>query len=123
MDDSRDVLLKGQGLVKEFKMGKSTVHAVADVDIEIRTGETLSLVGESGCGKSTLGRLLLGLLKPDQGKIWFENRELVSMKRREFQKVRRDFQSGSQAFRGQLHCRAVVDQPGGDPGGVHEAGG
>ena len=92
MDDSRDVLLKGQGLVKEFKMGKSTVHAVADVDIEIRTGETLSLVGESGCGKSTLGRLLLGLLKPDQGKIWFENRELVSMKRREFQKVRRDIQ-------------------------------
>ena len=47
MDDSRDVLLKGQGLVKEFKMGKSTVHAVADVDIEIRTGETLSLVGEN----------------------------------------------------------------------------
>lgn len=92
MDDSRDVLLKGQGLVKDFKMGKSTVHAVANVDIEIRNGETLSLVGESGCGKSTLGRLLLGLLRPDQGKIWFEGRELVSMKRREFQKVRRDIQ-------------------------------
>lgn len=92
MGDSGEILLKGQGLVKEFKMGKSTVHAVAGVDIEIRSGETLSLVGESGCGKSTLGRLLLGLLKPESGQIWFDGHELVSMKRSQFQKIRRDIQ-------------------------------
>ncbi len=92
MSNSQEILLKGQGLVKEFKMGKGAVHAVAGVDIEIRKGETLSLVGESGCGKSTLGRLLLGLLKPDQGSIWFEGQELTTMPRREFQKVRRNIQ-------------------------------
>ncbi len=92
MNNSHEILLKGQGLVKEFKMGKGSVHAVAGVDIEIRKGETLSLVGESGCGKSTLGRLLLGLLKPESGQIWFEGQELTGMSRREFQKVRRNIQ-------------------------------
>ena len=86
MAKEQEILLKGQGLVKEFKSGKQVVHAVSDVDIEIRRGETLSLVGESGCGKSTLGRLLLGLLPPTAGKIWFEGQELTAMDRKEFQK-------------------------------------
>ncbi len=92
MAKEQEILLKGQGLVKEFKSGKQVVHAVSDVDIEIRRGETLSLVGESGCGKSTLGRLLLGLLPPTAGKIWFEGQELTAMDRKEFQKIRRDIQ-------------------------------
>ncbi len=92
MAKGQEILLKGQGLVKEFKSGKQVVHAVSDVDIEIRRGETLSLVGESGCGKSTLGRLLLGLLPPTAGKIWFEGQELTAMDRKEFQKIRRDIQ-------------------------------
>ena len=92
MAKEQEILLKGQGLVKEFKAGKQVVHAVSDVDIEIRKGETLSLVGESGCGKSTLGRLLLGLLPPTAGKIWFEGQELTAMNRKEFQKIRRDIQ-------------------------------
>ena len=92
MAKEREILLKGQGLVKEFKTGKQVVHAVSDVDIEIRRGETLSLVGESGCGKSTLGRLLLGLLTPTAGKIWFEAKELTAMDRKDFQKIRRDIQ-------------------------------
>ena len=92
MAKGQEILLEGQGLVKEFKSGKQVVHAVSDVDIEIRRGETLSLVGESGCGKSTLGRLLLGLLPPTAGKIWFEGQELTAMDRKEFQKIRRDIQ-------------------------------
>ena len=92
MAKEQEILLKGQGLVKEFKSGKQVVHAVSDVDIEIRRGETLSLVGESCCGKSTLGRLLLGLLPPTAGKIWFEGQELTAMDRKEFQKIRRDIQ-------------------------------
>jgi oligopeptide/dipeptide ABC transporter ATP-binding protein len=71
-------LLKAQGLTKLFPVesglfarSKSLVHAVDDVTIEIRRGETLGLVGESGCGKTTTARLLVKLLEPTSGRILF----------------------------------------------------
>lgn len=92
MSNEHDLLLRGEGLVKEFRNGKNTVHAVAGVDIEIRRGETLSLVGESGCGKSTLGRLLLGLIPPTAGKIWFDGQEMTSLPPAQFRQLRRNIQ-------------------------------
>lgn len=92
MDNSKEILLYTRGLSKRFKVGNNEVHAVTDVNIEIRKSETVSLVGESGCGKSTLGRLILGLLKPTEGKIWFEDQELTGLKAKEFRKIRRDIQ-------------------------------
>jgi len=92
MENESKVLLRGEGLVKEFPVGRNTVHAVSNVDITINEGETLGLVGESGCGKSTLGRLILGLLPPTAGRLWFNGKELTAMPAREFRKVRRDIQ-------------------------------
>lgn len=92
MEKTGEILLHAEGLTKEFKSGRQTVHAVDGVDMEIRKGETLSLVGESGCGKSTLGRLILGLLEPTAGRYWFEGQEISSMKKKEFRHIRRDIQ-------------------------------
>ena len=92
MEREQNVLLRGEGLVKEFPAGRSKVHAVSDVDITICRGETLGLVGESGCGKSTLGRLILGLLRPTAGRIWLEERELTAMRPSELRRVRKDIQ-------------------------------
>src|SRR5258705_5574843 len=46
------------------------------VSFEVHPGETFALVGESGCGKSTTGRLVLRLLEPTSGQVWFDGREL-----------------------------------------------
>lgn len=92
MEREQNVLLRAEKLVKTFPAGRHKVHAISDVDMTIYRGETLGLVGESGCGKSTLGRLILGLLRPTAGKIWFEGQELTAMSKGEFRRVRRDIQ-------------------------------
>ncbi len=55
------------------------VHAVDGVDLTIRKGEVVGLVGESGCGKSTLGRMVAGIMPPSDGSILWRGRDLLSL--------------------------------------------
>lgn len=73
--------------------GKGAVlHAVTDVDLAVFEEETLALVGESGCGKSTLGRLLLGLLPPTGGQVFFDGQDLAALAPADLRALRRQMQ-------------------------------
>ena len=84
-------MIKGVNLWKVFKsgiIGKKKIYALKGVNLEIKDGETLALVGESGSGKSTLGRILLMLIKPDEGKVIFDGVDLTSLGNKELRKYR-----------------------------------
>ena len=71
---------------------KAVVKAVNGVSFHVDKGETFGLVGESGSGKTTVGKLILRLIKPDLGKIYYEGKNIADIKDREFRKIRKDLQ-------------------------------
>ena len=94
-----DILLSTRGLKKYFPVKQGILRrtsgylqAVDGVDLDIRRGETVGLVGESGCGKSTLGRTILRLLEPTEGSVTFEGVDLTSLGSRAMKDMRRHMQ-------------------------------
>ena len=75
-----------------FGQPKPAVHAVQDVTLHVRKGETLGVVGESGCGKSTLARMIVGLDAPTGGRIVFDGRDIVKEAGHDLRRLSREVQ-------------------------------
>jgi oligopeptide transport system ATP-binding protein len=122
-------LLQVQNLVKHFPITKTrwivfsenagAVHAVDDVSFDLFQGETLGLVGESGCGKSTTGRTVLQLHRPTSGHVFFEGKDLASLKGEELRKMRRRMQMIFQDPYASLNPRMTVGEIIGEPLIIH----
>ena len=95
------------------------MHAVDGVDLEIRRGETLGLVGESGCGKSTLGRAVLQLIRPTSGEVWFGGTDLTKLSDEEIRPLRRRMQMVFQDPFSSLNPRMTVGETVAEPMLVH----
>jgi len=94
MREASETLLRAENLVVEFPVGSTglKVHAVTDVSIDVKEGETLGLVGESGCGKSTTGRAMMQLPKPTSGSVVYRGNDLTKLKPEDLRQLRPEMQ-------------------------------
>jgi peptide/nickel transport system ATP-binding protein len=91
-------------------LGKKIVKAVENASLDIGYGETLGLMGPSGCGKSTLARVILRILRPDEGKILFKGEDITSLKMRRLRRLRGEMTLVSQSPETSLNPRFTVYQ-------------
>jgi len=108
-------LVRVENLKKYFKNPAGSLHAVDDVNFVINEGETLGVVGESGCGKSTLGRVVLKLIEPTGGRIFFEGRDITHLKEKEIIELRKQMQIIFQDPNSSLNPRMSVSDLIADP--------
>mgnify|MGYP001320370827 FL=1 len=127
MPGAHEPLVRVEGLVKHFPLRRGlwsrqagVVKAVDDVSFDIRRGETLCLVGESGCGKSTTARLILRLLEPTAGKVFFEGKNIFELPAREMRSLRKEMQLIFQDPYASLNARMTVGEIIGEPLVVHK---
>lgn len=82
------MIIELQSVSKTFQMGEEMIHALDRVDLRVKKGEFIALMGPSGSGKSTLANVVGGLDVPDEGQIMVENQDIAKMRDRELSQYR-----------------------------------
>ncbi|WP_077328770.1 ABC transporter ATP-binding protein [Virgibacillus siamensis] len=103
-----------------FEKNKAAIQAVNDVSFTIGKGETFGLVGESGCGKSTTGRVVMNLLSPSSGSIYFDGQEISGLSDTQLRSQRKNFQMVFQDPYASLNPRMKVKELISEPLIIHK---
>jgi oligopeptide transport system ATP-binding protein len=127
VSDLSDPVLETRNLVKHFpitegivlKTRTGAIRAVDGVDLQLRRGETLGIVGESGCGKSTLAKLLVGLAKPTSGEVLVRGENIARLSGQGLRRARRNIQMVMQDPYTSLNPRMTVGDIVGEPFQIH----
>jgi peptide/nickel transport system ATP-binding protein len=98
-----------------FNRKKNTKKALENINAEVYPGETLGIVGESGSGKTTLGRIILGLIKPTSGNVFYRNINLTTLSESKFRKWRPKiqiiFQDPNSSLNPSMHVGESLMEP------------
>ncbi|GAA2585741.1 ABC transporter ATP-binding protein [Actinomadura fulvescens] len=110
------VVLRAEGLFKHYRLaGKRVLAAVDGVSLELRAGETLGIVGESGSGKTTVGRMLMGLVEPDAGRVELDGRSWTELsgaaRRAARRRVQMIYQDPLGSFDPRYTARQLLEEP------------
>ncbi len=130
MEDGRETLAQVRGLVKHFPITRGTIRkrvvgqirAVDGVSFDLYRGETLGLVGETGSGKTTVGRTMLRLYEPTAGEVIFDGVDLMTMKGKDLDRMRRRISMIFQDPFASLNPRMTIGSIVGEPLIVHGVG-
>jgi oligopeptide/dipeptide ABC transporter ATP-binding protein len=115
-------VIQATNLTKVYRIGnalrrsqRQTLTAIDRVNLDVRSSETVGLIGESGSGKSTLGRALLRLLPVDSGRVCFQGQDITSLQGEDLRQLRRRmnliFQNPHSAVDARQHVEAIVREP------------
>lgn len=108
-----------KNVTKQFKIANRTLTVLKNFSLDIHKGEILGLVGESGCGKTTAGRVLLRLIEPTSGEIYFDKIPLTTLSHQEMKRMRRRMQIVFQDPYASLNPRMTVQDIIGEPLDIH----
>jgi ABC-type oligopeptide transport system ATPase subunit len=101
-------MIEVKHLTKIYKLGSKYLKAVDNVSLTIEKGETLGLVGPSGSGKSTLGKLMMGLIRPTMGQIFFDGKPTKGLLPRKMQMI---FQDPYSSLNPRMNIGSILSEP------------
>lgn len=115
-------LLETHALSRQYKLPRKTLfqparylQAVDTINLHIKAGENVGIVGESGCGKSTLSRMIMALDKPTHGRVEFEGKDLFALPKHQLRDLRSDMQIVFQDPFGSFNPRHKISRLVGEP--------
>lgn len=118
MTDARsqdEILVETRHLKKYFSTPKGPLHAVDDINLQIKKRSTLGVVGESGCGKSTLGRTMIRLIPATSGEVLFHGEDILQYDARKMKQMRKHiqiiFQDPYASLNPRMSIRQIIAEP------------